>query len=922
MTPAGSEPLSGPPGGGGWRGRLIFGLLAVFILGFYLLPSNRELGSTPHDLLFYLGMLPAFVVFGASGLRKVFRPEDGGGRLLCLALAFVLYLGVSALWTRGDRELSMPTVVLYTVATAVFLVGSSQVLNHRRWRQLGAVVVGAATTIAGVSMIAFLAAGHSYLGRLSSLIHFEHPNLFAHYIGFAALICLLRILEARRSGAGRTAPWAAAGLVLVSALVLTAGRSAMVAFVLAAALAVLSQRDRRVAAVFALVLMTVVLGFLVVGGDWGPSLLYRGDAGRGFIYRTLVERMDGRWLTGVGLAARDDVEFPVGSWDFPQGFTMPHSHSAFVATFFHGGVIGIALLLVVVGSSGRRAWRYARERGDPTGLVLLVFGVACLVPDGHRLVSNPHLSSWLIFWLPVALIIAAGRWDDPGPGRAEVDERFPAPRAAALPSPLFWGLVVLFFGLRLLHFGAEIDMPNMWRQCDTAQYARAFFQDGIDLLEPSVCWLADHRTTILEFPLPEAVVAVAYRIFGCHHVVARAVFLLFFVGSVFFLHRFVCEILDRRLAGMTALVYLVMPLSLYYSRAIHVDFSALFFVHAMAVFFAVGLRLESPRWMWAGACFAGVALMIKAPYVVPVIPPLAVLVIRDRKWRFVLRSLPQLLLPLLAFGFWEAHVHAVNSLAPDWDFIPHYRKMVQNWGWYFGTSAQRLDPRSWFILGQRFWSEVVGALGVVPLLIGAVVALRRRSWLLLSWCAGAALMLMIFFNLCVVHNYYLIPFLAPLACLVAAGILWLADEVGVGRIGGAVLTVGLLLLVAGEHLRYSENHYYGRLPDIVEGGREIGLHTPDGSLVVVSRGGLDCRSPHLLYHAGRYGWSIAERDLQPDLIERLRSLGADHLAIVRIGEPEGDLALLLAAFDKRVIDLRSNEAKLYLYDLRSARTRP
>jgi len=909
--------LTSSLGGDEWRDKLIFGLLAVFVLGFYLLPSNKGLGPTPHDLLFYLGMLPAFVVLSAGGLRRVIPPGDSGDRLLALSLVFVLYLGVSALWTRGEPELSSLTVVLYTLATGVFVVGSSQVLNDRRWQQLRAMVVGAATAIAVTSMIAFLFGGSSLQGRLKSLIHFEHPNLFAHYMGFAALICLLRVLELKRSGEGRTAPWAVAGLILFTALVLTLGRSTMVAFVAAAALAVVVTRDRKVAAVLLLVLIAVVLGFILVGGAWGPSLLHRGDAGRVFIYQDLLERMDGHWLTGVGLAASDDVRFPVGSWEFPRGFDMPHSHSAFVATYYHGGVVGLGLLLAVVGSAGVRAWRIARKRGDPTGLVLLVFGVGCLLPDGHRLVSNPHLSSWLIFWLPVAWIIAADRRDAPGAGDAETDVSMSSPRSSVLPTALFWTLVILFCGLRLLHFGAEIDMPNMWRQSDTAQYIRAFDEDGIDLLHPSVCWLADHRTTILEFPLPEAVAAVAYRIFGPHHVVARVVFLLFFMGSAFFAYRFVSEIVDRRIARMTVLVYLVMPLSLYYSRAIHIDFSALFFAYGMAYFFALGVRLESSKMMWAGTCFAALALMIKAPYVLTTIPPLAVLVFRDRKWSFVLRSLPQLALPALAFFFWEAHVHNVNSEAPDWDFIPHYRKMVQSWGWYFGTLAQRLDPRSWLTLGQRFLSEIVGILGVVPLLVGVVVMIRRKSWLLLSWCAGAALMLLVFFNLCVVHNYYLIPFLAPLACLIAAGILWLVDELGLGRVGSVVMATGLLLLLTAEHVRYSDTHYYRVLEDVVEGGREIGLHTPEGSLVVVSKGAFDCRSPHLLYSAHRYGWSIAEHDLAPDLLERLRDLGADYLALISAREPEGELAGWLAAFDKELIDLRSTEARLYLYDLRS-----
>jgi O-antigen ligase len=917
MRPDGGQ-QAGKAGAGSGRERWLFAVFAAFILGFYLLPSTRGLGSAPHDHLFYLLTLPVWAVLAGRRMWSAVGRGDPGSRLLALGLAFILYLGLSALWTTGDAELSLPTVALHTVATAAFLVASSEILDRDRWRRLQRLVVGAAVAIAGVSMAAFVLGQHSYLGRLNSVIHFEHPNLFAHYTGFAALICVLRILEIRRSGEGRVEPWMGAGGLLVTAVVLTQGRTTMAAFVAAAGLAVVVARDRRLAAAMALLVMTVVLGFLVVGGDWGSSLVKRGEAGRLFIYQSLLDEMDGRWWTGVGLAAGDEVEFPVGSDEFPRGFTMPHSHSAFVAALYHGGLIGLGLLLALVGAAGCLAWRLARKRGDPTGATLLLFGVVCLLPDGHRLVSNPHLSSWLIFWLPVGWVVAAARWQavvvecpDGTVNASEVRHR-------TMPTTLFWALASLFIGLRLFHVGPELDTPNMWRQCDTAQYIRAFYEDGIDLLRPSVCWLADHRTTILEFPLPEAAAALGYHVFGPHHVVARMVFLLFFAGSAIFLYRFLRELVDRRAARMSVLISMIMPLALFYSRALHIDFSALFFVHGMAWFFAVGLRRESSRWMWAGSCFAAVALMIKAPYVLPVLPPLVGLAVRDRRWRFVVRSLPQLLLPCVVFGLWEVHVHAVNSRAPDWDFIPDYRKMVQSVGWYFGTVAQRLDPRSWLILGQRFSSEIVGALGAVPLVVGAVVMIRKRAWLPLSWGAGAVLMLLVFFNLCVVHNYYLIPFLAPVACLIAVGILWLADEVGGRGLGSLVLATALVFALAAEHLAYAERHYYGRLDGLVEGGREIARLTPDDALVVVSFRNLDCRSPHLLYHSGRYGWSIAERDLEPELLDRLRDLGAEFLAIVTIRSLDDELAASLASFDRRVVDLPGAESKLLLYDLSSA----
>ena len=91
-------------------------------------------------------------------------------------------------------------------------------------------------------------------------------------------------------------------------------------------------------------------------------------------------------------------------------------------------------------------------------------------------------------------------------------------------------LVLVLVGIRFVHFGEIVDEPHSWRQCDTANYIWAYYQDGIDLLHPSVCWMGGHKTTILEFPLPEAIISIFYKLFGPDLFWARLVFLAFFKG--------------------------------------------------------------------------------------------------------------------------------------------------------------------------------------------------------------------------------------------------------------------------------------------------------------------------------------------------------------------------------------------------------
>ncbi|MCC6463415.1 MAG: hypothetical protein IT260_23290, partial [Saprospiraceae bacterium] len=108
--------------------------------------------------------------------------------------------------------------------------------------------------------------------------------------------------------------------------------------------------------------------------------------------------------------------------------------------------------------------------------------------------------------------------------------------------------IALLLALRLWHLGPAIDAPHDWRQCDTAYYIRDFYQNGIDLLHPAVCWMGAADTLALEFPLPEALVALSYHLGGESIPLARLLFLCFFGGALYYFYRSV----DLLFGGTTA----------------------------------------------------------------------------------------------------------------------------------------------------------------------------------------------------------------------------------------------------------------------------------------------------------------------------------------------------------------------------------
>lgn len=133
----------------------------------------------------------------------------------------------------------------------------------------------------------------------------------------------------------------------------------------------------------------------------------RGDNGRLDIYRAGWHAMDNLWL-GTG-------QWGVcGTWQCElQANTnismMSHLHSAFFATFVHGGIIGVVLLVVVLGHGIKRACRLAAQ-GDATWIALFAFGCGGLLFDGeslNSLATAPRFEG-LLFWLPLTVALASG----------------------------------------------------------------------------------------------------------------------------------------------------------------------------------------------------------------------------------------------------------------------------------------------------------------------------------------------------------------------------------------------------------------------------------------------------------------------------------------------------------------------------------
>ncbi len=293
-------------------------------------------------------------------------------------------------------------------------------------------MTSALAALLSITLSYFVLPGHYTGERLTNLLVHGglNPVCTGLIFGFAG-VWLAASVENESSLLPRRITWAAIGLLHLATF-LSGSRGAMLALACGHATLFLARGWRRGAAAACMFVITGMIYFTsapllahITPSQSAPTVvttahplqkaLERGDNGRLDIYRAGWHAMDNLWL-GTGqwdvcgiwqceLQARTDISL------------MSHLHSAFFATFVHGGIIGAVLLLVPLGIGIQRARRLAVQ-GDATWIALLAFGCGGLLFDGESLASlttAPRFEG-LLFWLPLTVALARGSATAPPAG--------------------------------------------------------------------------------------------------------------------------------------------------------------------------------------------------------------------------------------------------------------------------------------------------------------------------------------------------------------------------------------------------------------------------------------------------------------------------------------------------------------------------
>lgn len=489
---------------------------------------------------------------------------------------------------------------------------------------------------------------------------------------------------------------------------------------------------------------------------------------------------------------------------------------------------------------------------------------------------------------------------------------------------IFWPLAVALVACRFYHFRPYLDHPHLFRQAETAFYSLGFYRHGMNILTPSVGWMGAYRHVVLEFPLTEWIAACLYFIAGPTILVDRVVNLAFFLGSASFLYRIVGLVHDRLLGRIVTLLYMAAPLGIYYSRAVHIDFTAVCLSHAL-LFYTMRFAAARHRCDLAIAIAAGtLAFVIKAPYAFYLIlPALSFAREHDRRLMSLAPIVAAFAIPTCAFLAWFEYSQRVNRQGPDLSFIPSSFTHVDRFEWYFGTAASRWTIEPWRTVVGRVYREIVTTVWwvVVPAGWLARKALARYYRFALWWCGGSLIYLVTFLNLGEMHSYYQIPFIAPFSLLLAAPVYHWWTLTGAHARLGRLAAMCVLIGYVASSVAVASQRFYRTDPLNLAAGEFINRNTADADLIVMAYTKAEYADPSFLFYARRYGWSVPPDELSPAILDGLAPLGATVVVTSSLW-PVGEAARSYLGTRPQVAALDVDGGTITIHRLAPTGTRP
>ncbi len=432
-------------------------------------------------------------------------------------------------------------------------------------------------------------------------------------------------------------------------------------------------------------------------------------------------------------------------------------------------------------------------------------------------------------------------------------------------------ILILSFNLRLYKIENPIADWHSWRQADTAAVARNFYKqslpspdgevkegfnpflpkgDDMQVISEIKPQLNLNRYRMVEFPIYPSLVYFTY-VFngGVDEKLARMVSVFFSLGSIVFIYFIVKRYSTSVHALMSALIFGILPFSIYYSRVTLPEPSLIFFSLGMFYFIDRWIYESGNKLMIVAALFTAAAFLTKPMAVFFLIPLVYSYYLKEgfkfpplRYWLFAVLAFS----PFIAWRYW----------------ILNYAEGIPASTWLLNGNGIRLRPSFFrWIVGDRLGREILSIAGGFLFLLGVIVKpIHKKNYLLHLLTLSSFLYLVVFATGNVQHDYYQVLLTPVLSIFVARGICLMFE--GIPLFLPRIITMPLAVFIMGLMLFLTWNEVKGLYQvnnwAIVHGGEAADRLLPQNAVVIAPYQG----DTAFLYQTNRIGFPIINSSVE------------------------------------------------------------
>ena len=409
-------------------------------------------------------------------------------------------------------------------------------------------------------------------------------------------------------------------------------------------------------------------------------------------------------------------------------------------------------------------------------------------------------------------------------------------------------ILLLAFVLRLYRINNPVADWHAFRQADTASVTREYVKASkIDILRPKYHDLSNIQSGLenpdgyrmVEFPFINAGIASILKVFPSWDLVlfSRLTSVFASLGTIICLYFLVKEISDKKTAELTALIYAVLPYSIYYSRVILPEPYFLFFSTLSIWRFLTYLKNKKISAYLLSALALALAALLK-PFVIFLAPVYLTLIWQNgafkqlKNWKLYLYPFLAFL-PLLAWRNW----------------ILNFPTGIPASDWLLNGNQIRLRP-AWFrwLFYERLGKLFLGYFGLL-LLIANLWSKKKDQFVYAAWWFGVILYFIVFATGNVQHDYYQNIMLPILAISLARGFIFIKNKF---KKFGKYLATSLLLLTLIFSWKEIKGYFNVNHWEYVKAGEAVAKLTEKDAKVIAPAMG----DTIFLFQTERRGWPI------------------------------------------------------------------